>query len=140
MGPNLSSIDVNIVIDSIVQPQSSFTIPLGGQHFDDYLLQLMQQDPALVQQFEQLRSEGIVLDKEFARFVKEQQGVCHVLVGHEAQIERRTNDMGIPESAAAAAAEDIIEEEEDFGNKEEEESAKDIPEIAEVEYKGHKVK
>ncbi|KAI7876575.1 actin-like ATPase domain-containing protein [Lichtheimia hyalospora FSU 10163] len=131
-----SSTTVNVVVDSIVQLEASTTIPIGGKHFDAYLLELFKKDEALVQQF---KDKDLTLDLEFARFVKEQRGVCHVLAGHEQSTSQPTVGLpGVIETVASAATEDVIEDDVPMAQKEEEESVKNIPENVQVEYKGHK--
>lgn len=135
------SLDVNIVIDSIVQTQSSFTLAIGGKHFDQHLLKLMKNDGALVEEFEKLKNEGIELNDEFACFVKQQPDVCHVLVGHETKPNADAGtSLSAMDSVAAVATEESLEEDTEMPEKEEEETAKDVPETIQVEYKGHKVR
>ncbi|KAF7724449.1 hypothetical protein EC973_000958 [Apophysomyces ossiformis] len=124
--------DVNVVVDSIIQPQSSFSIPIGGQHFDDYLLQLLRNDAALVEAFQQY---GIPLDKEFATFVREQPDVCNVLVGHELKENLLSTELPSALDAAPTAA---VEEFTDGETAKEDIDTSKVPETIEVEYKGHK--
>ncbi|KAG2222821.1 hypothetical protein INT45_011631 [Circinella minor] len=130
------STQINVVIDSLLQSQATITVPVGGVHFDEYLLKLMKNDAALVKQFED--KEGITLDKEFARFVKVQPGVCNVYVGHDAISKEKAAAASVIENAAAAATEEAIEDDVVTTEKEDEDKAKDIPEAIEIEYKGHK--
>lgn len=135
---NLNYLAVNVVVDSIVQLEASTTVPVGGKHFDDYLLELFNKDESLVQQF---KEKDIPLDLEFARFVKEQRGICHVLAGHEQATTQPTVGLpGVIETVASAATEDVIEDDVPMAQKEEEESVKNIPQNVDVEYKGHKVR
>ena len=131
-------IEINVVIDSLLQSQATTTVPVGGVHFDEYLLKLMKNDVSLVKEFED--KEGVTLDKEFARFVKEQPGVCNVYVGHDAVSKEKAAAASIIENAAAAATEEAIEDDAVTTEKEDEDKAKDIPEAIEIEYKGHKVR
>ncbi|KAG0174682.1 hypothetical protein DFQ28_008218 [Apophysomyces sp. BC1034] len=124
--------DVNVVVDSIVQPQSSFSIPVGGQHFDKYLLQLFQNDVALVETF---RQHDIPLDEGFATFVREQPGVCNVLVGHDVRESMLAAEVPTALDAAPTAA---VEEFTDGDTAKDENDTSQVPEIVEVEYKGHK--
>lgn len=126
-------------MDSLVQTQACIRIPVAGQHFDQYLLELMLADSDLVQQF---RDANINLDKDFARFVKEKPGACHVFVGHQRDLPKadplETEALG----AAAAATEEVNLDEENGpdGAAALDDDVKDLPEKLEVEYKGHKVK
>ncbi|KAI9323186.1 actin family [Dichotomocladium elegans] len=132
-----SSTKIGVVVDSLVQLQASYTVSVGGRHFDTYLLDLLKRDASVVEQF---KDKGVPLDLEFARFLKEQPGVCNVFVGHEKEVER-PKPAGLPgvvDSIATAATEDVIEDDLPETDREDEITTKDIPEDAEVEYKGHK--
>ncbi|RCH79728.1 hypothetical protein CU098_005976, partial [Rhizopus stolonifer] len=118
--------DVNVVMDSNIQPQSNFMIPIGGNHLDEYFLQLLQKDTQLVEQFNQHQLE---LTIEFAKYVRELPGLCHV-VKEEANKDKE-QDLLLP----ALATEEILEED---TAQLEEETIKELPECVEVEYKGHK--
>lgn len=127
--------DINIVVDSLVQPYSNLTIHIGGKQFDAYLLTLLQQDSNVV---EQCQKAGVNLDESFARCIREGRDVCHISVGHELQpTAESTEDISVVGGIPAATAEEIADNEVD---EDEEEEAKDIPETVEIEYQGHKVK
>ncbi|KAI8140118.1 actin family [Fennellomyces sp. T-0311] len=130
------STQINVVIDSLVQPQATISVPVGGEHFDEHLLRLMKNDAALVQQFQ--NTPDVPLDVEFAHFVKEQPGVCHVYVGYDASSIEKQNNADMIENAAAAATEEAIEDDVVTTEKEDENNVAEIPETVEVEYKGHK--
>ncbi|KAI8876143.1 actin-like ATPase domain-containing protein [Backusella circina FSU 941] len=127
--------DINVVVDSLVQSQSNFTIPIGGNHFDDYFLQLLKKDDQFVQHINTL--PDITLDLALARFVREQPGVCVVSVGHNIEKAAATEPLSMMDDTLAG--EDIIEDGlggENVRNPDDEESS-DIPERINVEYKGH---
>lgn len=127
-------VDVNIVVDSNVQSQSNFSVPIGGNHFDAYLLELLKKDSKLVQQF---TDTGLELDIEFAKFVREQPGVCNVSVGHELADNMLAAELSnAMEELPTESTEELIDE--DNPKKVEEEEVGDVPENAEVEYKNHK--
>ncbi|KAI9265016.1 actin family [Phascolomyces articulosus] len=130
------STQINVVIDSLLQSQSTTTIPVGGAQFDEYLLRLMKNDTSLVQQFE--GKEGVALDKEFARFVKEQSGLCNIFVGHDAVTKEQQAAANIIENAAAAATEEAIEDDIPTNEKDDDDKPKDVPDTVEIEYKNHK--
>lgn len=125
------SVDVNIVVDSNIQLQSSFTVTVGGNHFDQYFLELLKKDDKLVEQFNSI--SDIELDVSFAKYVRELPGVCNIAIGHEYKDTRVTNAM---EELPTVSTEELLDD--DNPKKEEEEEIGDVPEIAEVEYKGHK--
>ncbi|KAK4510576.1 uncharacterized protein ATC70_005007 [Mucor velutinosus] len=126
--------DVNIIVDSNVQSQSNFSVPIGGNHFDAYLLELLKKDSKLVQQF---TDAGLELDIEFAKFVREQSGVCNVSVGHELADNMLAAELSnAMEELPTESTEELIDE--DNPKKVEEEEVGDVPENAEVEYKNHK--
>ncbi|KAI9493592.1 actin family [Zychaea mexicana] len=127
---------INVVIDSLVQPQATITVPVGGKDFSDHLLRLMKNDASLVQQFE--GKEGVALDKEFARFVKEQKGVCNVFVGHDVTSTEQSSEANDIENAAAAATEEAIEDDVPSTEKDDDDTVKDVSESIEIEYKGYK--
>jgi actin-related protein len=128
-------LDINVIVDSLVQSQSNFTIPIGGNHFDEYFLRLLKNDGTLAQQIESF--PDVTLDLAFARFVREQPGVCVASVGHS--IEKPSTAEPLSMMDDTLAGEDIIEDGlggENLRNPDDEESS-DIPERIEVEYKGH---
>ncbi|ORY99456.1 actin family [Syncephalastrum racemosum] len=129
--------DVSPVMDSLVQTQACIRIPIAGQHFDQYLLELMLADAALVQQF---RDASIELDKEFARFVKEKPGACHVFAGHQKDQPKPDPLEAEVLGAAAAATEEVNLDEENGpnGGAALDDEVKDVPEKLEVEYRGQK--
>ncbi|KAI8090018.1 actin family [Halteromyces radiatus] len=125
--------DINVVVDSILQPSSNMTIHIGGNILNQYLLQLLQGDNNLVQQCEQA---GVKLDEEFATFIREKCDICYVAMGHELQETASTTDeSNLAGGIAAATSEEITDNE---TTVEEEEDNKDIPENVEIEYQGHK--
>ncbi|KAI8381057.1 actin family [Radiomyces spectabilis] len=127
--------DVNVVIDSIVQQHSNFAIPIGGRQFDQYLLRLMKEDSALV---EQMKTAQVDLDEEFARYVREQPDVCVVSVGHT--VEENLLSSEVPSAvdiAPTSATEEFLDGATDGTSKLEEEPT-DVPDNVEIEYKGHK--
>ncbi|KAI7872758.1 actin family [Spinellus fusiger] len=126
--------DVNVVVDSILQTQSSISLPLGGKHLDQYLLSLLQQDPVLLQQIEQ--APEVTLDLAFARFVREQPGACLVLVGHVQQEEVAVVETPtVTEAPATAAVEEFIDGEVEVP---EDEPLPTVTEHLIIDYKGHK--
>ncbi|KAI8342544.1 actin family [Chlamydoabsidia padenii] len=125
--------DINIVVDSLVQPYSNMTINIGGKQFDDYLLSLLQQDSALVERCQQV---GVTLDESFARFIREGTDICHVSVGHELQqTAESTEDISLVGGIPAATSEEIVDNE---ATVDEDEEPQDIPESVEIEYQGQK--
>ncbi|KAI8061693.1 actin family [Gongronella butleri] len=129
IGHNMT--DVNVIVDSLIQSSCSESIPIGGAHFNEYLLSLLREDAALVRQCEQA---GVALDDAFAQHVREQPGLCHVAVGHELQ-KTAANDEEI--GALAAATMDEIADKE-ANQDEDEDEPSNVPDTAEVEYQGHK--
>ena len=64
--------DITPIIDGIIQRNAMQTVPLGGQHVDAQLFELMKEDPAVP---EELRA---TLDTRNVRFVKEAAcATCH---------------------------------------------------------------
>lgn len=127
-------IDVNIVVDSNIQLQSSFTVTVGGNHFDQYFLELLKKDDKLVEQFAAI--EGLELDISFAKYVRELPGVCNIAFGHDLKDSRLTGLSNAMEELPTESTEELLDE--DNPKKEEEEEVGEVPEVAEVEYKGHK--
>lgn len=126
-------IDVNIVVDSNIQSQSNFTVPIGGNVFDAYFLKLLQKDTYLVKQFESI---DIALDTAFAKYVRELPGICNVSIGHELE-----DNMLAAELQNAMEESEIVDEildDETNPKKIEEEDVGELPETVEIEYKGHK--
>jgi actin-related protein len=132
--------NVSVAIDSIIQPQSSFSSPIAGSKLTQYLLKLMQYDDVLVNEFKahnESSEEEIKLDEEFAQYVKELPGVCNVLVDHEIEenllsVEMPASLVSTPSAAKedTPAAVDAVEEQD---------ALKKMPDREEIEYKGKKV-
>jgi hypothetical protein len=133
--------NVSIAIDSALQLQSSLSSPVAGKALTAYLLQFMQKDDILVDEFRKHNEDSadeIKLDEEFAQFIKELPGVCNVLVGHE--IEENLLSIEIPASIVStpsAAKEDTPAA---VDAVEEQDALKKIPDREEIEYKGKKVR
>lgn len=125
-------------MDSNVQQQSNFTVPIGGDHFDKYLLQLLQKDTKLVEQFGSI--PDVELDIEFAKFVRESPGICNVSIGHELADNMLAAELSNSmEELPSEIVEEILDEEEGGNTKKvEDEEVGDVPETVEIEYKGHK--
>ncbi|GAA5802972.1 actin family [Helicostylum pulchrum] len=126
--------DVNIIVDSNIQLQSTFSVPIAGDVFDDYFLQLLKKDTKLVQHVESLAD--VELNLEFARYVRELPGICNVSIGHEL-----ADNMLAAELLNAMEESEIVDEildDEQNPKKIEEEEVGDVPEVVEIEYKGHK--
>lgn len=126
--------DVNIVVDSNIQSQSNFTVPIAGNMFDEYFLGLLKKDTNLVKQFES--ATDIELDVAFAKFVRELPGICNVSIGHELE-----DNILAAELQNAMEESEIVDEildDEQNPKKIEEEEVGDLPETVEIEYKGQK--
>ncbi|KAG2197050.1 actin family [Mucor mucedo] len=125
--------DVNIVVDSNLQSQSVFTIPMGGNVFDEYFLQLLKKDTHLVKQFE---NTDLQLDTSFAKYVRELPGICNVSIGHELEdnmlAAELQNAMEEPE-----IIDEILDDETNPKKVAEEEEVVDLPETVEIKYKEH---
>ncbi|KAI9023871.1 actin family [Phycomyces nitens] len=124
--------DINVVVDSILQSQSSISLAIGGRHFDQYLLELLQQDANLVQQ---AQKASVPLDTEFARFIREQPGACHVLAGHVRPEDNTTGTPSVLDMVATPAVEEFTDGE---AVVTEDEVVPEVTENLTVEYKGHK--
>ncbi|KAI9361713.1 actin family [Pilaira anomala] len=125
--------DVNIVVDSNMQLQSTFSIPIGGDIFDAYFLQLLKKDTKLVSQIDNLTD--VSLDIDFARYVRELPGICNVSIGHEL-----ADNMAAAELLNAMEESEIVDEildEEQNPKKIEDEEVGELPETVDIEYKGH---
>ncbi|KAI8334875.1 actin family [Blakeslea trispora] len=124
--------DINMVVDSNLQSQSSVTLPIGGNQFDAYLLQLLQKDTALVQAFS---ANNQVLDLAFARTVRETPGLCHVSIGHETTDHSVATELSnAMEELPTESSEELLDED---NPKLEEDETGEVPEMAQVEYQGH---
>lgn len=127
------NLDINVIVDSIVQQSSNLQIPIGGKHFDQYLLTLLKEDQDLVQQ---CKEANIEIDETFARFIRES-NIYHVAFGHSLQqtaTSQVESDLG---GAPAATMEEIADNE---TSNEDEDEPVDIPDVEEIEYNGHKVR
>ncbi|KAG1170317.1 hypothetical protein G6F70_007786 [Rhizopus microsporus] len=126
--------DINIVVDSNVQLQSNFMIPIGGNHFDAYFLELLKKDTHLVEQFNQHQLE---LDLDFAKYVRELPGICNVAFGHDLEDDKFTTQLSnAMEEMPTAATEELLDED-NPKSKGDEDGVGDIPETVDIEYKGH---
>ncbi|KAI9486625.1 MAG: actin family [Benjaminiella poitrasii] len=127
--------DVNVIVDSNVQSQSSFAIPVGGNDFDRYLLELLKKDTTLVEQFASI--PDVDLDIEFAKFIRESPGIYNVSVGHEVMNNKLKAELSSAmEELPTVSAEELLDE--DNPKKADEEDVGDFPENVEIEYKEHK--
>ena len=82
--------------------------------------------------------EGLDLDVEFAKYVRELPGVCNVSVGHELADNMAAAELSNAiEEMSTEVVEEILDDEEN-PKKIEDEEVGDVPEFAEIEYKGHK--
>ncbi|CAO3620176.1 unnamed protein product [Cunninghamella echinulata] len=128
-----NSTDINVIVDSIVQQSSNLTIPIGGKHFDQYLLTLLQQDKDLVQQ---CQVANVDLDEKFAHHIREL-NIFHVAFGHSLQQTAtsvvESDITGVP----VATMEEIADNE--TSNDDDEEPV-NMPDFEEIEYNGHKFK
>lgn len=116
-----------------MQLQSTFSIPIGGDIFDAYFLQLLKKDTKLVSQFDKLTD--VSLDIDFARYVRELPGICNVSIGHEL-----ADNMAAAELLNAMEESEIVDEildEEQNPKKIEDEEVGELPETVDIEYKGH---
>ncbi|KAI8983738.1 actin family [Pilobolus umbonatus] len=130
--------DITVVVDSNIQLQSNFIVPVGGNHFDAYLLQLMKKDDKLVQQFQDINTPDIQLDIEFARYVRELPGICNASVGHENKTTSIITELSnIMEEMPVTSAEELIDDEIKANRDDDGDSTEDIPVEVDIEYKGH---
>lgn len=120
-------------MDSNIQSQSNFTIPIGGNHFDKYFLDLLKKDNKLVQQF---ANTNVELDLEFAKFVRESTGIYNVSIGHELEDNMLAAELSnAMEELPTESSEELLDDEENT-RKVEEEEVGDLPENIDIEYKG----
>ncbi|KAG1151275.1 hypothetical protein G6F37_004821 [Rhizopus arrhizus] len=126
--------DVNIVVDSNIQTQSSFMIPMGGNQLDSYLLQLLEKDTQLVEAF---KRHQMTLDTAFAKHVRELPRVCHVAFGHELNKDVKQELTKVMEEIPTTATEELLDEDNPKSKEEEDDEDYTPPDYINIDYQGH---
>ncbi|KAG1047274.1 hypothetical protein G6F43_010269 [Rhizopus delemar] len=126
--------DVNIVVDSNIQTQSSFMIPMGGDQLDSYLLQLLEKDTQLVEAFQR---HQMTLDTAFAKHVRELPRMCHVAFGHELNKDVKQELSKAMEEIPTTATEELLDEDNPKSKEEEDDEDYTPPEHIQIDYQGH---
>ncbi|KAG0743564.1 hypothetical protein G6F62_004232 [Rhizopus arrhizus] len=126
--------DVNIVVDSNIQTQSSFMIPMGGNQLDSYLLQLLEKDTQLVEAF---KRHQMTLDTAFAKHVRELPRTCHVGFGHELNKDVKQELTKVMEEIPTTATEELLDEDNPKSKEDEDDEDYTPPDYINIDYQGH---